>query len=111
MIASKVFTDSSAGAFFNQRFVDLKVDMEKGEGASLALKYNVEYFPTLLFINAEGQVVHKAVGFSRRAEFVSMAMIAANPAANLLRIGNRVRQRRTQRRSAPPFDRGQGRGL
>lgn len=89
MMASKVFPDSSAGAFFNQHFVNLKVDMEKGEGTSLALKYNVEYFPTLLFINAEGQVVHKAVGFHTAPEFVSLATIAINPAANLLALETR----------------------
>lgn len=64
MLSNVVFKDSTFAAYFNSRFVNLKMDMEKGEGIDLKKKYEVKAFPTLLFINAEGQVVHRLVGAS-----------------------------------------------
>ncbi|MFR6382000.1 MAG: DUF255 domain-containing protein [Odoribacter splanchnicus] len=32
MLAKEVFTDPDVAAFFNEKFVNAKVDMEKGEG-------------------------------------------------------------------------------
>lgn len=92
MMAVKVFPDSAVGAFFNARFVNLKTDMEKGEGPSLALRYGVEYYPTLLFFNAEGQVIHKAVGYHNAEKFIKLAKTATNPATNLLALETRYRK-------------------
>jgi thioredoxin-related protein len=39
------------------------MDMEKGEGPSLAQMYPLEAYPTLLFINGNGRVVKKAIGY------------------------------------------------
>ena len=35
MLAKEVFTDPDVAAFFNEKFVNAKVDMEKGEGPAL----------------------------------------------------------------------------
>ena len=39
------------------------MDMEKGEGVELAKKYNVKAYPTYLFINGDGEVVHRVLGY------------------------------------------------
>ena len=91
MMTSKTFPDSAVGAFFNARFVNLKIDMEKGEGPALALRYGVEYYPTLLFINAKGEVAHKAVGYYNADEFLKLAKTADNPSANSLALETRYR--------------------
>ena len=91
MMTARTFPDSAVGAYFNARFVNLKTDMEKGEGPSLALKYGVEYYPTLLFFNAAGQIVHKAVGFHNVEDFLKLAKTATDPNANLLALETRYR--------------------
>ncbi|AFC24866.1 thioredoxin family protein [Saprospira grandis] len=57
-MAKTVFSQAEAGDFYNKHFVNLKIDMEKGEGPALARKYQVSAYPTLLFIDAEGELVH-----------------------------------------------------
>jgi len=64
MLSNVVFKDSAFAAYFNSRFVNLKMDMEKGEGIDLKKRYEVRAFPTLLFINAEGEVAYRLVGAS-----------------------------------------------
>ena len=45
-----------------QKFINVKYDMEKGQGVDLKSKYNVGVFPTYLFITGNGEVVHRIVG-------------------------------------------------
>lgn len=63
MMDRQVFSNPEIGAFFNENFINAKIDMEKGEGPGLQRKYEVTAYPTLLFINGEGTLIHKAVGF------------------------------------------------
>lgn len=57
------FRDPEAGKFFNENFVNMKIDMERGEGPSVAMKYGVRAYPTLLFLNSSGEVVHRILGY------------------------------------------------
>lgn len=82
-MSSKVFPDSMVGAFFNARFVNVKMDMEKGEGVDMAAKYGIEYYPTLLFFDGDGVLQHKAVGFHNTAECLALGQKALDPAQNL----------------------------
>ena len=61
-MAASVFPDPVAGEFFNPTFINMKVDMEKEEGPSLSQKFNVQSYPTLLFIDGSGNLVHRASG-------------------------------------------------
>ena len=58
-----VFPDPQVGDFFNANFVNMKIDMEKGNGPDVARGYNVNAYPTLLFIDASGKVIHRVEGY------------------------------------------------
>ncbi|MFS3008579.1 thioredoxin family protein [Bacteroides thetaiotaomicron] len=62
MLSKVVFKDSLVADYFNSHFVNLKMDMEKGEGIDIKKKYNVRGYPTLLFLNSSGEVVHRLLG-------------------------------------------------
>jgi len=62
VMAANVFTLSEAGSFYNSNFINVKMDMEEPEGRVFGKKYPVTAYPTLLFIDAEGNIVKKAVG-------------------------------------------------
>lgn len=78
-MASQVFPLKEVGTFFNQNFINAKIDMEKGEGVDLAQQYNVTAYPTYLFINGNGELVHKGLGYLPVNEFITVAKNALSP--------------------------------
>jgi thiol:disulfide interchange protein len=63
MMNNSTFKDKAAGEFFNSNFINMKIDMEQGEGPAFAMKYSVRAYPTLLFISPKGDVVHRVLGY------------------------------------------------
>jgi thioredoxin-related protein len=61
-MAKEIFTQKEVGDFFNKHFINVKMDMEKGEGPKLASKYKVTAYPTLFFLDSEGEIVNVQVG-------------------------------------------------
>lgn len=63
LLKSKTFKNKDAAAYFNKHFINFSVDMEKGEGINLANQWNVTAYPTLLFINPDGRLMMRQVGY------------------------------------------------
>lgn len=61
-MAKNVFTQKKVGDFYNKNFLNVKLDMEKGEGRKFRQKYPVTAFPTLFFIDYTGELVLKMKG-------------------------------------------------
>jgi len=79
-MSANIFTNDTIADYYNKTFVCAKIDMEKGEGISLAKQYGVRYYPTLLFINTEGEMIHKKVGVSRKiSDYIDLGIIARDP--------------------------------
>ncbi len=81
-MAKDVFTQKEVGDYFNTHFVNVKMDMEKGEGIGLSNDFGIQAYPTLLFINSEGKVVHRAVGYHTTDLLIGLADIANDPDRN-----------------------------
>jgi thioredoxin 1 len=69
----QTFTDPKVAAYFNSHFINVSMDMEKGDGLKFADHYGVDSYPTLLFINGNGQIVNKSEGFLDAAELLTLA--------------------------------------
>ncbi|MFT4685287.1 MAG: thiol-disulfide isomerase/thioredoxin [Neolewinella sp.] len=76
MMAAKVFPDAKVGEVYNERFINAKFDMEKGEGPGLAQRYSVMAYPTYLFVDGNGDIVHKGIGYIPQEEFLALADVA-----------------------------------
>ncbi len=83
MMDRNTFSDPAVGAFFNENFVNLKLDMEKGDGIDFAHKYEVRAFPSFLFLNAEGAVLFRSMGYRPPANFLEVAHEAIMPDKHL----------------------------
>ncbi|MNK19606.1 thiol:disulfide interchange protein precursor [compost metagenome] len=75
----ETYTNQAVADFYNANFINVKYDMEKGEGAMLADRYYVSAYPNLVFINPDGVLLHKGVGFIAANEFLALAKTAKNP--------------------------------
>jgi thioredoxin-related protein len=62
VLKSKVFPNPELGAYINEHFVSIGVDMEAGEGPALANMYPLEGYPTVFFLDASGKVKKKVLG-------------------------------------------------
>ncbi|MCT2406053.1 thioredoxin domain-containing protein [Chryseobacterium antibioticum] len=79
LMVKNIFPLQTVGDFYNSHFVNAKIDMEKGEGIGLAKKYNVKAFPTYLFINGDGEEVHRTLGYVEEKDFIQFAKDAEDP--------------------------------
>lgn len=93
-LAANVFPNDTVGAYFNQHFVSVKMDMEKGEGPRLAKQYQITAYPTLLFIDPYTQkMVYRKVGTQEGALWlVDIARKALDDDKNLTGIAARYRE-------------------
>nr|WP_320120414.1 thioredoxin family protein [uncultured Marinifilum sp.] len=82
-MAATVFKDAKVAEYMNANFISMKIDAEKGEGVTFAKEYEVKAFPTLLFINGDGELVYKSVGGKSSEEFIAMAKTAKDPTKQL----------------------------
>jgi len=71
-MAKNVFTDQKVGDFFNEKFVSMKIDMEKKDGIKFQQKYPVQAYPTLYFIDGKGKVVQKVKGAQTVDNFLNL---------------------------------------
>lgn len=88
-MAKDVFTQKEVGDYFNAKFINVKMDMEKGEGIGLSSEFGIQAYPTLLFINAAGDVVHRAVGYHTTDLLIGLADAANDPNRNIGSISAR----------------------
>jgi thiol-disulfide isomerase/thioredoxin len=83
-LSSMVFPDPAVGEYYNKSFINTKFDMERGEGPNLAAKYAIRAYPTLLWLNGNGDVVHKVVGGLDPAGLIQNGKKALDPAPGIL---------------------------
>ncbi|RXF68645.1 thioredoxin family protein [Arcticibacter tournemirensis] len=84
----EVFTQKKVGDFFNKNFINVKVQADKGkndsdpvkrwysDAAYIAATYNIDSYPTYLFFNPQGEIVHRTTGFTEADKFIAAATTA-----------------------------------
>jgi len=91
MMAKKIFPLPEVGAFYNQNFINVKVQLDTTandteyvkkwykDGHFLMTTYSIRAFPTYLFFSPDGEIVHRAVGSSDAEVFIAKGKDALNP--------------------------------
>lgn len=73
-MAATSFQDPEVGKVFNEKFINLKVEMEKdADGPELARMYRVKAYPTLLIIDGNGNLIKRVVGFQTKDHLLALA--------------------------------------
>lgn len=71
-MSRNVFSNYRVGNYFNDNFINLKVDMESRLGKILARRYGINSYPTLLFIDGDGNRVYSSVGSMDSYDFINL---------------------------------------
>lgn len=76
---NETYTEDGVAAYYNDNFINVKYNMETGEGLKLAIQYDVKSFPQSLFMDDNGKIVHKSLGFIKADDFLTVGKTAMNP--------------------------------
>jgi thioredoxin-related protein len=76
MLKKRTFPDKAAGDFFNKNFINTSFDGEEGDGITLAQKYQIPGYPTLLILDMNGNVIAQTAGFLPPEELINFGKSA-----------------------------------
>lgn len=71
MMDKITFKADNVATTFNANFINLQIDMEKGEGLTFARKYRVMAYPSMFLINGQGKVVKRMLGFMKEDQLLA----------------------------------------
>lgn len=91
-LASQIFPQKEVGDFYNKKFINLSFDMEKPEGLMIRKKYNIYAFPTLLFLDSNGDVVHMSVGARDANYLIELGKVALDTTKNLKALLQKIKK-------------------
>ena len=76
MLKRYTFTNPEVGTFYNKNFISMEVDGEVGEGLILAERFQIQGYPSLIFLDKNEKVIMATAGYK--------------PVNDLLGLGKRV---------------------
>ncbi|OYD44017.1 thioredoxin family protein [Sphingobacterium cellulitidis] len=90
-MAANVFPQEHVGTFFNENFVNLKIQMDetaednadvkswREEAKRFAKDYKIAAYPTFLIFDPNGELVHRIVGGGEADQFIALAKEGLDP--------------------------------
>ncbi len=78
-----LFTDSSVAEFYNQHFICVMQDMEKGEGIEQHRHFDIKSYPTYIFMDSSGTVLYRLTGEFKASSFIAEGKNALTPQKRL----------------------------
>lgn len=75
-MAKDIFTLDNVADLYNAHFINVSMDMEKGDGPALIKKYKISAYPDFLFIDGDGNVIHRGGGYQAAKEFIDLGKAA-----------------------------------
>lgn len=76
LLKATTFKNNQAAAFFNKNFINVSIDMEKGEGPGLASEWGIRAYPTLIIFDPQGKPVLGTVGFINAKDLIKFGQQA-----------------------------------
>ena len=90
---ANIFPDKEVGDFHNANFINLKYDMEKPYGMKIRKSYGIRAYPSFLYLDSNGEVMHRYVGSTEKpADFMIISKAATDTENNFRAVNTRIRQ-------------------
>ena len=90
-MAKTVFTQEAVGKYFNEHFISLQLDAEKGENVQIAKNYKVVAYPTVAFIAPDGKALSVNTGAMNADELMEAAKIVAGESVSFEELYNKYK--------------------
>lgn len=83
VLDQKTYSDEEVGKFADSHFVSIKInaDDKGGPGTQIANKYQIQGYPTVIFLNDKGVEVHRVVGYQEAKTFLTSMKTATDKKA------------------------------
>jgi thioredoxin-related protein len=87
----QVYPDEEVGNYFNDKFISVRIQMDKTENDSeqtknwysdalaIGQQYRIEGYPTFIFLSPKGTILSKEMGGMQKQAFIAMAQTALTP--------------------------------
>lgn len=94
MMEKSVYSTDSVGQLFNQKFISVKVQMDKSrnddemvkrwypDAERIGQQYKITAYPTFLFFSPDGELVYRGSGYQSVENFVKMGIEAMDSTNN-----------------------------
>jgi thioredoxin 1 len=63
LLRDRTFKNNKAADFYNQNFINVSIDMEKGDGPMLSQQWGITGYPTLIVFDSNGKPVFGTMGY------------------------------------------------
>lgn len=80
LMKATTFRNKKAAAFFNQHFINLELDIERGLGPEMAFRLGVQSIPTLIIFDEDGKPLSGIVGYAGAGKLIKFGQNALNKA-------------------------------
>ncbi len=82
MLKQHTFTDKAVTEYFNKNFINIALDMEKGDGLAVAEKYQIKAYPTLIITDADQKSVSVSEGYIGPGELMQFGKYVIDKRTN-----------------------------
>lgn len=72
LLKANTFPEKEVGQYFNENFINLTLDGEKGDGIKIARQLNVRAYPSLFMLNTDGEPIVYFAGYLKPAELIEL---------------------------------------
>lgn len=69
----KEFPKKEMGDYLNADFISAKMNLDLGDGPELSRKWDIHTYPTFLFMDSDGNILHRMMGYMSADEFIQKA--------------------------------------
>lgn len=70
LLKRTTFADKRVAKMYNEKFINVSLDGEVGDGLVLAEKFRIPGYPTLMILNGDGKPLASNVGFLEAKDFI-----------------------------------------
>lgn len=73
---AEVLSDPELAKFFNENFINYKIDADSEESILPKINYDVRSLPTYVWVNGNGEMIHIYKGTTTISNFIAQAKMA-----------------------------------